>query len=138
MILREKIILIIVGLIILTISVDSYLNLFFKFNKNAIISSNQNRITNYNNNEELIKKIKPIELSANSWGDDIFYNRSYKYKNWFNLTGITQFEDGNKAIINGNILHEKDKIKGFTIKKIANNYVLLKRSKHTVTLKIKE
>jgi hypothetical protein len=73
-----------------------------------------------------------------SWGKDIFYNRSYKYKSWFNLTGITRFEDVNKAIINGNILHEKDKIKGFTIKKIANNFVILKKNKHTVTLKIKE
>ena len=134
MILREKIILTIIGSIILAITFDSYLNLFFDFNKNIITSSNPNIIIN----DDLIKKNKPVELSTSSWGNDIFYNRSYKYKNWFNLTGITQFEDVNKAIINGNIFHEEDKIKGFTIKKIANNYVILKRNKHTVTLKIKE
>ena len=136
MILREKIILTIIGSIILAITFDSYLNLFFDFNKNKITSSEPDIIINDKDN--LIKKIKPVDLSTNSWGNDIFYNRSYKYKNWFNLTGITQFEDGNKAIINGNILHEEDKIKGFTIKKIANNYVILKRNKHIVTLKIKE
>ncbi len=136
MILREKIILTIIGSIILAITFDSYLNLFFDFNKKIITSSDLKIIIN--DDEDLIKKIKPVELSTSSWGNDIFYNRIYKYKNWFNLTGITQFEDGNKAIINGNIFHERDKIKGFTIKKIADNYVLLKRNKHKVTLKIKE
>jgi len=136
MIRREKIILCIVGFIILIISFDVILTIFFDYSTQPVQRKKEWSITD--KNEIIAKETKPISLSIKSWGKDIFYNRSYKYKSWFNLTGITRFEDVNKAIINGNILHEKDKIKGFTIEKIANNYVVLKRNKHTVTLKIKE
>jgi len=133
---REKIILCIVGFIILIISFDVILTIFFDYSTQPVQRKKEWSITD--KNEIIAKETKPISLSIKSWGKDIFYNRSYKYKSWFNLTGITRFEDVNKAIINGNILHEKDKIKGFTIKKIANDYVILKKNKHTVTLKIKE
>ncbi len=135
MIRREKIILYIISLIILIISYDLISNTFFD-NSTQPIQKEQQSIAE--KRKIIAKETEPISLSINSWGKDIFYNRSYKYKSWFNLTGITRFEDVNKAIINGNILHEKDKIKGFTIKRIANNYVILKKNKHTVTLKIKE
>ena len=136
MIMREKIILSLVGIIIFIISIDFFLDTFFDSKKNTMLNPNIN--SSSNQNQISIKNHKPLVLSINSWGNDIFYNRSYKYKSWFNLTGITQFEDGNKAIINENIFQEKDKIKGFTILKIADNYVLLKRNKHKVTLKINE
>lgn len=135
MIRREKIILYIISLIILIISYDLISNTFFD-NSTQPIQKEQQSIAE--KRKIIAKETEPISLSINSWGKDIFYNRSYKYKSWFNLTGITRFEDVNKAIINGNILLEKDKIKGFTIKRIANNYVILKKNKHTVTLKIKE
>lgn len=135
MIRREKIILYIISFIILIISYDLISNTFFD-NSTQPIQKEQQSIAE--KRKIIAKETEPISLSINSWGKDIFYNRSYKYKSWFNLTGITRFEDVNKAIINGNILHEKDKIKGFTIKRIANNYVILKKNKHTVTLKIKE
>ena len=136
MIRREKIILYIISFIILIISYDLISNTFFDNSTQPIQKKEQQLITE--KRKIIAKETEPISLSINSWGKDIFYNRSYKYKSWFNLTGITRFEDVNKAIINGNILHEKDKIKGFTIKRIANNYVILKKNKHTVTLKIKE
>ena len=135
MIRREKIILYIISFIILIISYDLISNTFFDNSTQPIQKKEQQSIAE---KKIIAKETEPISLSINSWGKDIFYNRSYKYKSWFNLTGITRFEDVNKAIINGNILHEKDKIKGFTIKRIANNYVILKKNKHTVTLKIKE
>ena len=136
MIRREKIILYIISFIILIISYDLISNTFFDNSIQPIQKKEQQSIAE--KRKIIAKETEPISLSINSWGKDIFYNRSYKYKSWFNLTGITRFEDVNKAIINGNILHEKDKIKGFTIKRIANNYVILKKNKHTVTLKIKE
>jgi len=136
MIKREKIILYVVGFIILIISYDLISIIFFDYSTYPIQKKEKQSISD--KNEIIAKETGPISLSIESWGKDIFYNRSYKYKSWFNLTGITRFEDVNKAIINGNILHEKDKIKGFTIKKIANDYVILKKNKHTVTLKIKE
>ena len=136
MIKREKIILYVVGFIILIISYDLISIIFFDYSTYSIQKKEKQSISD--KSEIIAKETGPISLSIESWGKDIFYNRSYKYKSWFNLTGITRFEDVNKAIINGNILHEKDKIKGFTIKRIANNYVILKKNKHTVTLKIKE
>ena len=136
MIRREKIILYIISFIILIISYDLISATFFDNSTQPIQKKEQQSIAD--KRKIIAKETEPISLSINSWGKDIFYNRSYKYKNWFNLTGITRFEDLNKAIINGNILHEKDKIKGFTIEKIADNYVILKRNKHIVTLKIKE
>ena len=136
MIKREKIILYVVGFIILIISYDLISTIFFDYSTYPIQKKEKRLIVD--KSEIIAKEIGPISLSMESWGKDIFYNRSYKYKSWFNLTGITRFEDVNKAIINGNILHEKDKIKGFTIKKIANDYVILNKNKHTVTLKIKE
>ena len=136
MIRREKIILYIISFIILIISYDLISTTFFDNSIQPIQKKEKRSIVD--KSEIIAKEIGPISLSMESWGKDIFYNRSYKYKSWFNLTGITRFEDVNKAIINGNILHEKDKIKGFTIKRIANNYVILKKNKHTVTLKIKE
>lgn len=136
MIKREKIILYVVGFIILIISYDLISIIFFDYSTYPIQKKEKQSISD--KSEIIAKETGPISLSIESWGKDIFYNRSYKYKSWFNLTGITRFEDVNKAIINGNILHEKDKIKGFTIKKIANDYVILNKNKHTVTLKIKE
>ncbi len=81
---------------------------------------------------------EPIKLSVNSWGRDFFHNRSNIYDNTFNLTGITQFSHGYKAIINEQIISEGDKIENFRVKNITKNSVLLKWYKHSVTLKLEE
>tara|TARA_B100001250_G_C19807870_1_gene794252 strand:- start:461 stop:871 length:411 start_codon:yes stop_codon:yes gene_type:complete len=136
MILREKIILVIVSIIILMISFEYFTTINFDINKDIILETQDIEVVNKNQN--FIKENQSFNFLKKSWGKDIFYNRSYVYKSWFILTGITQFDDGNKALINGKIIHEKDKIKGFTVTQIANNYVQLKKNKHIVTLKIKE
>ena len=79
---------------------------------------------------------EPIKLSVNSWGRDFFHNRSNIYDNSFNLTGITQFNNGYKAIINEQIISEGDQIKNFKVTDITKNSVLLKWYKHSVTLKL--
>ena len=81
---------------------------------------------------------EPIKLSVNSWGRDFFHNRSNIYDNSFNLTGITQFKNGYKAIINEQIISEGDQIKNFKVTDITKNSVLLKWYKHSVTLKLEE
>jgi len=81
---------------------------------------------------------KPIKLSINNWGRDFFHNRSHIYDNSFNLTGITQFNNGYKAIINEQIVSEGDKIENFKVTDITKNSVLLKWYKHSVTLKLEE
>ena len=81
---------------------------------------------------------EPIKLSVNSWGRDFFHNRSNIYVNSFNLTGITQFKNGYKAIINEQIISEGDQIENFKVTDITKNSVLLKWYKHSVTLKLEE
>tara|TARA_B100001079_G_scaffold98017_1_gene84289 strand:+ start:300 stop:713 length:414 start_codon:yes stop_codon:yes gene_type:complete len=81
---------------------------------------------------------EPIKLSVNSWGRDFFYNRSNIYDNSFNLTGITQFNNGYKAIINEQIISEGEEIENFRVTDITENSVLLKWYKHSVTLKLEE
>ena len=84
------------------------------------------------------KSSSPALLQANSWGEDIFYDRSNIYNSWFKLTGITQFEGGFKAIINGQIVHEYDRVRGFRVIKIIENQVVLERDQYSVKLKLEK
>ena len=81
---------------------------------------------------------QPLPLQSIGWGDDIFYDRSNIYNSWFKLTGITQFEDGYKAIINGEIVHELNQVRGFKVKEITKNRVILERNQYSVTLKLEK
>ena len=84
------------------------------------------------------KSSSPALLQANSWGEDIFYDRSNIYNSWFKLTGITQFEGGFKAIINGQIVHEFNRVRGFQVIEIIENQVVLERDQYTVKLKLEK
>jgi len=88
-----------------------------------------------------IKKTKtphPPSLNSSGWINDIFYDRSNIYDDWFSLTGIIQFEDEKKAIINDEILRAGERVKGFTVKKILDNQVVLTRNKHQVNLNLEK
>ena len=137
MILREKVIIYLISLVIMIVAIDLLTSLILD-DRNMHLSLNKESSESHSDIPKTKDELFPIELSINKWGRDIFYDRSYQYNSWFKLTGITQFEDGNKAIINGNIIKEQDKIKGFTISEIGKNYVILKKNKHIVTLKLKE
>ena len=137
MILREKVIIYLISLVIMIVAMD-LLTFLILDDRNMHLSLNKESSESHSDIPKTKDELFPIELSINKWGRDIFYDRSYQYNSWFKLTGITQFEDGNKAIINGNITKEQDKIKGFTISEIGKNYVILKKNKHIVTLKLKE
>ena len=80
----------------------------------------------------------PQPLQIVGWGDDIFYDRSNIYDSWFKLTGITQFQDGYKAIINGEIVHKMNRVRGFNVKEITKNRVVLERDQYSVTLKLEK
>ena len=80
----------------------------------------------------------PVPLSVGGWGKDIFYDRSNIYNSWFKLTGITRFENGYKAIINGEIVHERTRVRGFKVTKITYNQVVLQRNEYRVTLKLQQ
>ena len=137
MILREKVIIYLISLVIMIVAMD-LLTFLILDDRNMQLSLNKESSESHSDIPKTKDELFPIELSINKWGRDIFYDRSYQYNSWFKLTGITQFEDGNKAIINGNIIKEQDKIKGFTISEIGKNYAILKKNKHIVTLKLKE
>ena len=79
-----------------------------------------------------------LTIAEDSWGKDIFYDRSNMFKNRFKLTGITRFEDGYKAIVNGDIILEGKKVQGFMVADINEDRVMLKRNKHRVTLKLEK
>ena len=137
MILREKVIIYLISFVIMIVAID-LLTFLILDDRNMHLYLNKESSESHSDIPKTKDELFPIELSINKWGRDIFYDRSYQYNSWFKLTGITQFEDGNKAIINGNIIKEQDKIKGFTISEIGKNYVILKKNKHIVTLKLKE
>ena len=137
MILREKVIIYLISFVIMIVAID-LLTFLILDDRNMHLSLNKESSESHSDIPKTKDELFPIELSINKWGRDIFYDRSYQYNSWFKLTGITQFEDRNKAIINGNIIKEQDKIKGFTISEIGKNYVILKKNKHIVTLKLKE
>ena len=137
MILREKVIIYLISFVIMIVAID-LLTFLILDDRNMHLSLNKESSESHSDIPKTKDELFPIELSINKWGRDIFYDRSYQYNSWFKLTGITQFEDRNKAIINGNIIKEQDKIKDFTISEIGKNYVILKKNKHIVTLKLKE
>ena len=137
MILREKVIIYLISFVIMIVAID-LLTFLILDDRNMHLSLNKESSESHSDIPKTKDELFPIELSINKWGRDIFYDRSYQYNSWFKLTGITQFEDGNKAIINGNIIKEQDKIKGFTISEIGKNYAILKKNKHIVPLKLKE
>tara|TARA_B100001996_G_scaffold377977_1_gene361422 strand:- start:807 stop:1220 length:414 start_codon:yes stop_codon:yes gene_type:complete len=123
-----------------------FLALFMEFFYGLIASLNSNSQPIVVQDSSIIEKMniidssfsQPIKLSVNSWGRDFFHNRSSIYDNSFNLTGITQFKNGYKAIVNEQIISEGDQIENFKVKDITENSVLLKWYKHSVTLKLEE
>ena len=123
-----------------------FLALFMEFFYGLIASLNSNSQPIVVQNSSIIEKIniidssfsQPIKLSVNSWGRDFFHNRSNIYDNSFNLTGITQFNHGYKAIINEHIVSEGEEIENFRVTEITKNSVLLKWYNHSVTLKLEE
>ena len=135
---REKIILSLVTLVIgavfiefLTIMFPSISARFYKEEQlEYSIPENQKNLESSDPN--------PVPLSVGGWGKDIFYDRSNIYNSWFKLTGITRFENGYKAIINGEIVHERTRVRGFKVTKITYNQVVLQRNEYRVTLKLKE
>ena len=97
-----------------------------------------NKINEMEDNRKNQDETFLLPLMTENWGKDFFYNRSNAYESLFKLTGITRFENGFKAMINENILIEGDRIKGFTLKRIDANQVILKRGKYRVTLKLEK
>ena len=132
---KEKIIITTIGSVILMVLLESVS--IFSNQHDSFIHDLEDK------NERIDKKINEIQsplvtLQIHDWGEDIFYDRTDIYNSWFKLTGITQFEDGYKAIINGEITHEHNRVRGFTVVEINEDQVALERDQYSVTLKLEK
>ena len=134
---REKII-IVAFLIVLGIV---FIETFFMFFPRPIKNTSEKH-TRINAQLEEIKKkkvkSKPPTLNVSGWSKDIFYDRSSIYDHRFSLTGIIEFDNERKVIINEKILRVGEKEKGFTVADISVNQVLLTKNKHQVTLNLEQ
>lgn len=132
---REKIIITILGIVILMVFFESVSVLSTQ--DDSFIHDTKDE--NERNDGRINEAQSPFaSLQIDDWGDDIFYDRTNIYNSWFKLTGITQFEDGYKAIINGEITHELNRVRGFTIIEINKDQVALERDQYSVTLKLEK
>tara|TARA_X000001036_G_scaffold145221_2_gene138080 strand:+ start:3073 stop:3483 length:411 start_codon:yes stop_codon:yes gene_type:complete len=134
-VIREKLIF---GFFVLTICLvfrDTMSFMLPSFKKQP---QSQNTLDEYREEVELSEGGQSVLsfLSTSAWGNDIFYDRTDIYDNWFTLTGITEFSDGRKAIINNEILRLNERVRGFTVKQITENNVVLKRNEYYVTLNL--
>ena len=135
---REKIILSLVTLVIGAVFIE-FLSIMFPNISARFYKEEQLEYSIPENQKNLESSDpNPVPLSVGGWGKDIFYDRSNIYNSWFKLTGITRFENGYKAIINGEIVHERTRVRGFKVTKITYNQVVLQRNEYRVTLKLKE
>ena len=132
---KEKMILIIMGLLILAVFLEALPTIYPEFDGriNNEIEPNANDQTKVVGQPQF-----PISLSANGWGKDIFHDRSNIYNSWFKLTGITEFANGYKAIVNGEIVHKMNRVRGFTVTSITETEVVLQRNEYRVTLKMEK
>ena len=132
---REKMILIIMGLLILAVFLEALPTIYPEFDGRI-----DNEIEpNANDQTKVVGQSQsPISLLGNGWGKDIFHDRSNIYNSWFKLTGITEFENGYKAIVNGEIVHKMNRVRGFTVTSITETEVVLQRNEYRVTLKMEK
>ena len=134
---REKTILAMVFIIFSLVAIETIFIFSPKFKiKNSEPIQSSDLVSDFGNKKT--KKTHPPSLNSSGWINDIFYDRSNIYDDWFSLTGIMQFEDGKKAIINDEILRTGDRVKGFTVKKILDNQVVLTRNKYQVNLNLEK
>ena len=135
---REKIILSLVALVICAVFIEFLPIMFPSINARFYKAGSQEYSILENQKHLESSDSNPVPLSVGGWGKDIFHDRSNVYNSWFRLTGITRFENGYKAIINGEIVHERTRVRGFKVTKITYNQVVLQRNEYRVTLKLKE
>ena len=79
-----------------------------------------------------------IAFNPNIWTNDFFFDRNRIIKSQIRLTGISKSEDGYMAIINDEIMKNGNKLLGFTIAKISESEVRLKRNRDRITLELIE
>ena len=139
---RQMILLAAMGVVLLVFFGESILKLFDKGPGNQPAQSKSSSAKGIDDSgiRALLTSARPdsIAFTPNIWTNDFFFDRNRIIKSQFRLTGISKSEDGYMAIINDEIMQKGNKMLVFTVARISESEVRLKRNRDRITLELIE
>ena len=139
---RQMILLAAMGVVLLVFFGEPILKLFDKGPGNQPTKSKSSSAKGIDDSgiRALLTSARPdsIAFTPNIWTNDFFFDRNRIIKSQFRLTGISKSEDGYMAIINDEIMEKGNKMLGFTVARISESEVRLKRNRDRITLELIE
>ena len=139
---RQVILLVAMGVVLLVFFGEPILQLFDKGQANQPTQQKSSAAKGIDDSgiRALLTSARPdsIAFTPNIWTNDFFFDRNRIIKSQFRLTGISKSEDGYMAIINDEIIQKGNKMFGFTIAKISESEVRLRRNRDRITLELIE
>ena len=139
---RQVILLVAMGVVLLVFFGEPILQLFDKGQANQPTQQKSSAVKGIDDSgiRALLTSARPdsIAFTPNIWTNDFFFDRNRIIKSQFRLTGISKSEDGYMAIINDEIMEKGNKMLGFTIARISESEVRLKRNRDRITLELIE
>ena len=139
---RQVILLVAMGVVLLVFFGEPILQLFDKGQANQPTQQKSSAAKGIDDSgiRALLTSARPdsIAFTPNIWTNDFFFDRNRIIKSQFRLTGISKSEDGYMAIINDEIIQKGNKMFGFTVAKISESEVRLKRNRDRITLELIE
>ena len=139
---RQVILLVAMGVVLLVFFGEPILQLFDKGQANQPTQQKSSAAKGIDDSgiRALLTSARPdsIAFTPNIWTNDFFFDRNRIIKSQFRLTGISKSEDGYMAIINDEIMEKGNKMLGFTIARISESEVRLRRNRDRITLELIE
>ena len=139
---RQMILLAAMGVVLLVFFGEPILKLFDKGPGNQPTKSKSSLAKGIDDSgiRALLTSARPdsIAFTPNIWTNDFFFDRNRIIKSQFRLTGISKSEDGYMAIINDEIMEKGNKMLGFTVARISESEVRLRRNRDRITLELIE
>ena len=139
---RQVILLVAMGVVLLVFFGEPILQLFDKGQANQPTQQKSSAAKGIDDSgiRALLTSARPdsIAFTPNIWTNDFFFDRNRIIKSQFRLTGISKSEDGYMAIINDEIMEKGNKMLGFTVARISESEVRLKRNRDRITLELIE
>ena len=139
---RQVILLFAMGVVLLVFFGEPILQLFDKGQANQPTQQKSSAAKGIDDSgiRALLTSARPdsIAFTPNIWTNDFFFDRNRIIKSQFRLTGISKSEDGYMAIINDEIMEKGNKMLGFTVARISESEVRLKRNRDRITLELIE
>ena len=139
---RQVVLLVAMGVALLVFFGEPILKLFDKGPGNQPTKSKPSSAKGIDDSgiRALLTSARPdsIAFTPNIWTNDFFFDRNRIIKSQFRLTGISKSEDGYMAIINDEIMEKGNKMLGFTVARISESEVRLRRNRDRITLELIE